>query len=222
MSGIMEIKNGFFIKFLMKYNLPRKYFSYSQYSCFKRSREEYYKQYILNEKRFETREILFGRKIASLLESSLFTEKYPTFPDIPHGEKPEFRVETKIRGVPVLSIMDSYSPSTASIFEYKTGREEWNQERVNKHAQLTFYSMAVKHHFGNYDPNVILCWLETKLIPRKEVIDGIEYINENPKDMDIDLTGNIKIFTRTIKEKEIVELEEDILKVVGEISKMVL
>jgi len=195
--------------------LPKKYLSYSAWSLWKKDKEKYRKRYYENEPSFETRETVFGKHISQLLEKN---EKHPILAKVPRGEFPEYRISTEINGVPIFSVLDSFSPSVGSIFEFKTGKVIWNQERVNNHDQLPFYACAVKSHIGFFDPHVLLCWLETRLAEKKETIGGIDFVTDDTRDMAIELTGKIEVFTRIITPEDVENISNDIKKVADEIS----
>jgi hypothetical protein len=196
--------------------LPKKLFSYSQWSLWQKSKESYRKRYYEGAPSFETRETIFGKNVAEMLEKS---EIHPILSKVPRGTHPEYEIKTVISEIPILAFLDSYTYSTNSIFEYKTGRIPWTQERVNEHEQLPFYAACVKAKYGAYDPHILLTWLETSLEGRTELIDGIMFHTDDNRDKKIELTGRIAVFTRVITDKEIARIEESIRATAEEISK---
>ena len=195
-----------------KLNLPRKYLSYTQYDTWIKSKKLYREIYYENKKRFETRESIFGKNAANLLEKG---EYHPLLAKLPKGTHPEYRIETVIEGIPILSFLDSFTPGTNSIYEVKTGRVPWDQHRVDTHDQLPFYCMAVLSKFGHYDPHVLLAWLETILLPQTEIISGITFESKPI----VAFTGNLQVFTRFVDESSLQRITEALVMTADEISK---
>ena len=193
----------------------KKYLSYSQYALWKKDREAYERKYFEGEPPFETKETLFGKKIAEMLEQKNVV--HPILSKVPRGECREWRVETRIHGIPTLSVLDSFSPAHGSIFENKTGRIPWTQERVDTHDQLLFYAAAVNAQCGFFDPHLTLSWLETKQEPLDMEV-GEETLYSSERDGVIELTGRLFVFTRTITPAEVVAFGDKIVEVWGEIK----
>ena len=195
--------------------LPRTYLSYSAWETWRKSKQQFRDRYYIGVESFQTRETIFGKKIAKLLEDN---EKHPILSKVPRGEKAEFRIETEINGIPILAVLDSFTPDTYSLFEYKTGRVIWDQQRVNQHMQLSFYAACIKAKYGFFDPHVLLIWLETELVGRNEIINGIDFSNDDDRDKEVKMTGKIEVFTRKITDEEIRIISESIRKSAEEIS----
>ena len=195
--------------------LPKAYLSYSAWYSWNKNKNQFRKRYYENEPSYETRETIFGKKIAEMLEQK---KDDPILSKIPRGKKSEFEIKTVIRGIPVLGYLDSFTKKTGSIFENKTGRIPWDQKRVDDHDQLPFYAMCVKEKFGYYDPYVLLSWLETMLVERRETIGGIDFTNDDERDKEIRLTGRIAVFTREIYDADIEKITESFVKTAKEIE----
>ena len=199
----------------MQLNLPKKYLSYSSWYLWKKNKDQFRKRYYLNEPGYETRESIFGKNVAKMMDEQKYN---PVLAKLPRGAVSEYRIEVNIGHTPILAFLDSFSPSTGSLYEVKTGRIAWNQERVNTHDQLPFYCAAIRAHLGFYDPYVLLCWLETKLRGRREELGGIEFENDDERDKIVEFTGKIEVYTRRVTENEISAIETDIQETAQEIS----
>lgn len=201
---------------MKKLILPKPYLSFSQYSSWLYSKDQYRSRYYENIPSVETREIIFGKKIAEMLEKK--THEYPILAKVKQGSHNEYEIKTKINGVPILAYLDSCTPKTGKIYEYKTGHKEWNQERVDNHDQLPFYAAALKSKHGKYNPLVDLFWLPTFIVPKKEIIDGIEFESKDSHDAEVKLTGELHVFKRKLSKIDVAQIEYNIQKVAKEIS----
>ena len=150
----------------------KNYLSWSQYEVFTQSPEQYKKVYIDNIKR-ESKYYDFGHKIAEGIEHRNKRTKdndvklaRKLLPKFQYVEK-EFRVT--FGNVPLLSKLDGFGESVVknelvlNIEEVKTGKNEWNQSKVDRSKQITFYVMVVSQ-FYKVDPATIkirLHYLET-------------------------------------------------------------
>lgn len=132
-------------------------------------------------------------------------------PDLIVYEEPEFEIKTKVKEVPVLSYLDTYCPSKNVFREYKTGKIPWNQARVQKHDQLTFYATALKWSNGKMPEYCDLDWIETVEDDRGEVM-GLS------NEVTVNATGRIIPFHREFDDREIERMEYLIEKVAWEIS----
>src|SRR5574338_1078197 len=102
----------------MQLNLPKKYLSYSQMNTWLKNKEAYRSRYYRGEKQHENPEMLFGKKIAKMLEDP---KDHPVLSKIPHYSISEYGIKTEVDGIPVIGYIDSYDPDTKSFLEYKTG-----------------------------------------------------------------------------------------------------
>lgn len=135
--------------------------SWSQLSCWEYSQDQWYKRYVLNEKQPESAEMLFGKEVGKKLETD------PTFlPMIERHSKMEhpFRVKF-LDDIYLIGYADTFCDKTfKKLSEFKTGKKEWNQERVDKHGQIDMYLLM------NYlttktrpeDVEVMLVWMPTQ------------------------------------------------------------
>ena len=120
------------------------YLSWSSYSCFKWSREEYYKRYILGEKGIVTEEMEFGKRFAEGLEKETTDDsdiEWARFV-MPNYPKKEYKLIVEFDGVKLLSIFDQFCPKKLDLGEVKTGKL-WTQKRADEHGQLKFYDLVI-------------------------------------------------------------------------------
>lgn len=200
----------------MKYNLPRKYLSYSAYSLWKKNKDQFRQRYYEGEKPFETAETIFGKKIAKQLEQGVKINGVIT------GDRPEYCIEVELEpGLKLLGYLDNFIEKKLSVIEYKTGHKDpsgkspWDQLKVRKHLQLVWYSLLVKIKHGRVGQWHTLQWLETRFAEKKISFEGHELIGTSKQ---LELTGHVQTFKRRIAQWERDLLIEDIKKVAREIS----
>ena len=144
------------------------YLSYSQYSIFNSSRDQYIKIYI-NGDELNNKYLDFGKKIAKGLEHRNIDYKDE---DIDLARKlitPAKQKEIEIRAnfdkVPLLGILDGFykNKDKAIIDEYKTGTSKWTQKLVDNNEQLTIYAILVwlKYDINPENIEIKLHWLPT-------------------------------------------------------------
>lgn len=187
----------------------REYFSWSQYDLWKKSPKQFHKKYVLGEDDSSNRRFDKGKEFAEYKEKGLI----PHYCDdpllesvgnaVPRLEVMEYKFETYLKGVKLLAYIDSFSLRDYEVFEYKTGKEPWTQERVDKHFQLNFYAAMVAITCGVI-PKVTLYWIET------------EDIEEDGKTK-IRYTGHIEKFVRKFTEKDILDSIKSIEETYSEI-----
>ncbi len=182
----------------MSYLLPRGYISWSQLEIFRKSPDNYVHMYIEGGKRLDTKYTRFGRKIHQDLE------------DLEDGREKEIRVN--VNGVPILSYIDHFDETTGIFRDTKTGKTPWTQVKVQKHDQLVFYAMAIKHSTGITPKECYIDWIGTRDAVQKEM-SGLH--NKQPE---VELTGESGTFKREITEKEIERMERELVEVAEKIS----
>ncbi len=196
--------------------MPKKHLSWSQLSCWLSNPNRYRKEYFEAGDKLDTKYLRFGKGIAELVEKGLHKT---LLPDLVVYDKPEFKIETTVLGVPILSYLDSYDSNKNVFREYKTGKKDknnksaWDQAKVIKHGQLVFYATALKHSCGKIPEYCDLDWIETK-----EKGSQIEEVGGLQNEETIHVTGRIMSFHREFDEREIEKMENLIVKVATEIS----
>jgi len=191
-------------------NLPRKYLSYSAFSLWKSSKDQYRKRYYLNEEIFDTVQSRFGKEQHERMEEN---------PDVKGSET---KIECEIEGIPILGYVDSLDPDTLKIIDFKfshlskSGKEPWDIVKVRKHQQFPFYCLIVKTIHGKYNEEVELHWHETKFKDNTIEFDG--HILTSDKKHEMDVTGRVEVFKRIVQEYELDNIKAEIIKVAREIS----
>jgi hypothetical protein len=190
--------------------LPKKYLSYSQYKLWKDNKEQYRQRYYHNGPSFESVETIFGKDFAERLERG-----DPSVAYVPHFEKSEHPIKVELKGIPLLGYIDSYCPTTHAFKEFKTGHQPWDAVRVAKHEQLDFYSLLIEMADGEVTNECELIWLQTKKVPKCILFDGIEICSDT---YNIELTGEMKQFKRTIYKYERERMKKEIQHVAESIA----
>lgn len=189
-------------------------------SLWQRDKEAYRRRYYENEIPVETKEIMYGKKIAKILEMGKFDD-HPTLKKIPRYTSSEHRIECLIGDIPFVGVIDSYEPDTFKFIEYKTGRNNvngtarWDQVTVKKTDQLPIYSLIIKEKYGHVDNLTQLVWLRTIRI--KKTIEFDQMILESDGD-DVQLDGHVEIFKRRIFKWERNMMKEKIISLAREIE----
>jgi alpha-galactosidase/6-phospho-beta-glucosidase family protein len=179
------------------------------------NKARYRKEYFENGDKLNTPYLAFGKDIAELVESGNYKE---LLPDLVVYDKPEFEIRCEIAGVPVLSFLDSYDSENNVFIELKTGKIPWTQSRVQKHEQLPFYATALKWRIGKIPEYCDLTWIETKDVGKKITWEDEETGLHNEERKTIEVTGRLKSFHRTFDEREILRMEQLIIRTAEEIS----
>lgn len=189
--------------------LPKPHISWSSLSCWITSPARFRREYFECGKKLDTKYLRFGKDIAGLIESGKHKE---LLPDLLVYDTPEFEIRTTVKGVPILSYLDSYDSKNNVFYEFKTGKAPWTQAKVIKHGQLVFYAVALKHSIGKTPAYCDLQWIQTK----EGAIEIDDFWRE--KENLVQATGYIKSFHREFDEREITAMEELIVKSAHEIS----
>ncbi len=140
-------------------DLPRKdkhnnnYLSYSQISTFKRSKEDYYNQYILNIP-FDGNEYTdFGSKVGESLEKNNFTlfneQEQKILMTVKRLDLFERKTILKYDNFYVIGFIDSCSNDFLEILDYKTGGNgKDNQYKKTDYNQLHIYALSLRQELG--------------------------------------------------------------------------
>ena len=140
------------------------YISYSQYTLFRSSPGQYKKIYI-DGRKLHTKYLSFGSMIAEALESGEAQTKKirKTLDSLPPVDEREKEIRADFSGIPLLGKLDGFTRKGPRVDEYKTGKIPWNQSKVDKFEQLTFYAILVslKYEIPIGDIKIFLHWIET-------------------------------------------------------------
>lgn len=205
-----------------KYFLPRPYLSYSAANDFYYNRQRFQDKYYRGIEGPVTPELTFGKSIGERLEAVINKKECAkdvlTYSDldgvtIPHGDVAEKKLEFKVDGIPILGYMDSFLTSNNYIVEMKTGKTPWTQGRVDKHFQLDVYSLGVEILEGKVNDECMLVWLETE-----KVIKPLEGRCSHASAYDIQFTGKVKEFIRTITKDDRAAAYDRIVTIAQDIS----
>jgi|SRR3990167_9014549 len=193
---------------------PRPYFSWSSYNLFGRSPEAWRKRYLLGEKGLQTPAMTFGKKFALAREKGEdeelehITMFLPTYPRREYEMTATVRIDGK--DVILLGIFDECDLRRHIVADDKTGlathitkkgnvSKEWNQKRVDKEEQLTWYAFIYWKKKGVL-PKLRLHWVETE---ERMGIDAARVIRA---------TGRVETFDTTRTVKDFLPLVEKINK----------
>lgn len=176
-----------------------------------KSKDQYRARYYMGGPGFESKETIFGKRFAKMMEDSI---QHPVADMVPRGDKMEYKILQEIQGVPVLGYLDSFDTTQHFVYEFKTGKEKWSNLRVAKHDQLVVYSLLVKKKHGHVDPFVRLTWIETKNCGDEYMIGGVKLTAKT----EIDFTGHVETFKRRIVQWERDKMEEKIRRIAEEIT----
>ena len=184
-------------------DLPRKdkngnnYLSYSQLNTFKRSKEDYYNQYILNVPFNGNEYTDFGSKVGKSLEKndfSLFDEKEKNILiNTKRLDIFERKTILNYKNFYVIGFIDSCSSDFLEILDYKTGGVGKDiQYRNIDYNQLHIYALSIRQELG-----ITPIKASVQFITRGGNLYKGEKLyvkNINPKNIEINISeNNLKI-----------------------------
>lgn len=172
------------------------------------NKERFRREYFEGGERLDTKYLRFGKGIAKMIEEG---KHKAVLPNLPVYDKPEFKIEIDILGVPMLSFLDSYNSIKNVFLEYKTGKNKWTKAKVQKHDQLLVYAVMLKHLTGKIPKFCDLIWIETFDTPPLFTDFWIE-------ESGITLSGKVESFHRVFDKREIDRMEKLIVQTANEIS----
>ena len=132
--------------------------SWSSISSFRYSKEQWYAKYVLKQEEPASKAMLFGNVVGERIASD------PSYlPQVPRGEIFEYALRSRLKDIPLVGYIDSYSPHH-TLHEYKTGMPPWTQKRVDDHQQIDMYLLGLYLIDGvkPKDVSVTLHWLPTQ------------------------------------------------------------
>lgn len=111
--------------------------SYSSISSFEWDKEKWYRTYILNERQ-QSKEMDFGSYVDKKIQDD------PTFiPSLPRYPHMQWEGKVVFNKIPLIGKLDGVDFNKKILIDYKTGKKEWDQKRIDEHEQLTFYALLV-------------------------------------------------------------------------------
>ena len=182
--------------------LPRNYLSYSAMFMWIKSESRFRKEYFEGAPKLDTKYLRFGKAMAEARESQ----------DLKPGEFAEYKIETYVKGVPILSYIDFYDSNKHEFSDDKPGKIAWTDSKVQKHEQFPFYATALKWQKGVTPKKCALIWFETM----EGATDEADFWNKCEKKLS--LTGKVVRFERELDEREVKRMEDLIVKSAIEIS----
>ncbi len=203
-TKIREKSNRFMI-------LPKEYLSWSAYSTFKRSREEYIRHYFYGEPRdLDSKHIRFGRMFAEYMEK----KKHHDDPvidmvmkSIKKLRKREYFMRASLPSqwgkIPLVGHLDAYDDINHDFNEYKTGKRKWTASMAQKHGQLKFYALMLWLNHGVVDQKKNLVWIET-----------------SDEGGEVTPTGRIEIYPVTYTIEDLMTFGKELITAAHEISEL--
>ncbi len=136
--------------------------SWSAISSFEYNPEQWYRKYVLNEKDPETKEMIFGKKLANELENG--TCDIPELvKKTPYKKEHPFKV--MFGKIPLIGFCDDFDTTTFKVLnEVKTGKKDWDQKRADLHGQFDMY-LLMNYITNKIPPEEVVCtlhWLPTQ------------------------------------------------------------
>lgn len=186
-------------------NLPTKdkygnsFLSYSQISTFLKSKNDYYKTYILREPFYENKYLKFGKKVGNALQEndfSLFTEiERNILTKVTRLDVFERKSILKFDNFYMIGFIDTCSNDLSTIIDYKTGGigKEFNYIK-DEYTQLCYYSLSILQETGKAPSNAYVEFLRRDNLTMK-------ICDENPITIEVDISENRlnKVFNDTIE-----------------------
>lgn len=194
---------------MQKLILPKPHLSSSQLDCWLSNPVRYRKEYFECGDKLDTKYLRFGSGIHEMIENGTYKE---LLPDLIVYDKHEHEIRCEVKGVPILSYIDSYNEAENVFRDTKTGKIPWTKAKVIKHRQLLFYATALKWSTGKIPEYCHLDWIETK----EGSVESEDFWRSNEKQLNV--TGKVVSFYRAFDEREIEKMEDLIVKVANEIS----
>lgn len=165
----------------------KKTLSSSQFLKYEESPSDFYIEYVCGVKKEPSAPMLIGSIFSALYEDrtldykahlheakapkripDLFEQAIALMPVQKNGH-PEYPLIAKYRGWSFRATLDDFVEPTYTVIENKTGKAEWNQERVNFSDQLTFQAWCHWKKYGVVPRAIILNWVDTSAHSKKTI-----------------------------------------------------
>lgn len=127
--------------------------SWSAISSFEYDREQWYRKYVLNIQDPPSYAMEFGKKFALAIENGAPLAPVTILPVV------EQKLEVMFGDIPLIGFIDTYDHDRRIVGEFKTGKKEWTQKRVDEHGQIDMYLLMlfITHKIA---PEEYSCFLE--------------------------------------------------------------
>ena len=173
-----------------KYGVNR--LSYSQMSTFKKSKDLFYKRYIVGEE-FQTNEYIeFGSKVGDALEKNDFSkfskQEVETLSQVTRLDEFERPVFLKYTDFYIVGYIDTVNSDLTEIIDYKTGglKKEF-QYMEDSYNQLQIYALGIQQETGSAPKKASVEFIRRKgnLYKGQSLIVG----DEQPIKIDVDISS---------------------------------
>lgn len=177
--------------------------SWSQLQAFAYSKEDWYDNYLLDQKQPPNSLMLAGSRVGDAIGTPL--SPIPELVDI--GIK-EYTVRATIDGISMVGHLDGYIANQLIVHENKCSDKpnRWTQGKVDKHGQLDMYLLLLKHQDG-VEPEEVTCYLNA--IHLKQT--GLQY----------EPTGEWRQFTTRRTEEQLDNFLEQVKQTVEEMHQYI-
>lgn len=101
--------------------------------------------------------MIFGKEVGEAIASD------PTFlPLVPRAATYEYELRCVFNKIPLIGFIDSYTPHSL-LYEYKTGRKQWDEMRAHSHGQIDMYLLMLylMHKVRPADVKCQIVWMPT-------------------------------------------------------------
>ncbi len=147
--------------------------SWTAISSFEYDPEQWLAKYVLKAEPTTSPEMIFGSETGRQLAES------PSFlPEVPRLPIFEYELRAKFGKVWLIGFIDSYGPpkdvpkfgapgtvrTFAELYEYKTGKKAWTQQRADEHGQIDMYLLMlnIMHKLKPEEVSCTVFWLPTQ------------------------------------------------------------
>ena len=132
--------------------------SWSALSSFEYDPEQWYQSYIVGVRQ-QSKEMDFGSWVDKKIQED------PTFlPTLPRYPVMQQKFVVRYADIPLVGLLDGYSKDPHKIWDYKTGKKAWDQERADETGQLTFYALLnfITNRVKPEETEFGIHWMPTK------------------------------------------------------------
>jgi hypothetical protein len=181
--------------------------SWSQHSSFRDyDKEKWYQFYVLGIKDLPNKRMEWGSLVGKRIE------KDPTYiPQLRRGGTMEYGITVKLsKDITLIGYMDQHFEEECHTDEYKTsGKDGWNQKKVDEHGQLTFYGL--------------LLMLKKKVKPENHTMSLHHMVTEEEGDFTIKFASPFQLNTYHTKRttKQCLMLGAEIIKLRKEMEEYI-
>lgn len=195
-----------------RYNLklPTGYLSFTQYDMWERSKPSYRKSYYAKERFTGNMYTEFGNKVTLAMargeEWVKFIPRFSTF-------EREFIID--VDGIPFKGSIDNMDLNIGAFCEQKTVMTKWTDNKVQKHKQFDFYSLAIEILDGKVQDLAYFVDVRTRLNKGTVMFNGIELDGGTGE---LELTGEVNVIERIVTHEQRQQAYRDIVRVGREIE----